>query len=328
MYKIDAVRSIHLEVTSKCQARCPMCIRRINGGPLNPYIELNEITLDQFQRWFAVDFVKQLNHLSMCGNLGDPIVANDTLEIFRYLRTNNSSMILNMYTNGSARTDEWFVELARLNVVVIFGIDGLEDTHHLHRVDTSWSKIIDNAKYFIEAGGHARWDMLVFQHNEHQVDACRELSKEMGFKEFFSKNTSRFSAGKLEVRSTDNKTTHVIYPTTKSSDMIEKVAQAEQVTLPTITCKSKRDNQMYVAANGTVTPCCWLDLQNVPPSNLNQKQYLDTVGYWPNLNQQTLEEIFNSGYFNKIETSWSTTGIKECSKQCGTFDRLAEQFSR
>lgn len=305
-----------------------MCIRRTNGGPLNPYIELNEITLEQFQAWFSVDFVKQLNHLSMCGNLGDPIVANDTLEIFRYLRTHNSGMILNMYTNGSARTAEWFAELANLKVIAVFGIDGLEDTHHLHRVDTSWSKIIDNARAFIAAGGSARWDMLVFQHNEHQVDACRELSQQMGFKEFFSKNTSRFSAGKLQVVDTANKPTHILYPTTKSSSMIAKVAAAEQVALPTITCKSKRDNQMYVAADGSVTPCCWLDLQSVPPSNANQKQYLDTIGYWPNLNTQSLEEIFNSGYFDKIEASWSTTGIKECSKQCGKFDRLAEQFSR
>ena len=144
MYKLDQIRAIHLEITSKCQARCPMCPRRINGGLLNPFIDLTEITLEQFKDWFSVNFIKQLNHLSMCGNLGDPIIAKDTLEIFKHLRTNNAEMTLVMHTNGSARTPEWFEELALLQVKIIFGIDGLEDTHHLYRIDTDWKKIINN----------------------------------------------------------------------------------------------------------------------------------------------------------------------------------------
>ena len=327
MYKLNEVRAIHLEITSKCQARCPMCPRRINGGPINPFIELNEITLEQFKEWFSIEFVQQLNHLSMCGNLGDPIVAKDTLEIFDYLRTNNDRMSLNLHTNGSARTPEWFEQLAKLRVMCIFGIDGLADTHHLYRIGTDWSKIISNAKSFIDAGGDARWDMLVFQHNEHQVDACKELSQQMGFKDFYIKHTSRFRDGKYHALDDAGKTTHILYPTTKSNGMINKMLTAEKETLPVIKCKAKRDNQMYIAADGTITPCCWIDLQGVPPMHENRIQYLDTIGYWPNLNEHTLAEIFNSGYFEQIEESWSTCGIKECTKQCGAFDKLGEQFA-
>jgi len=326
MYNINEVRAIHLEVTSKCQARCPMCPRRINGGPLNPFLELNEITLEQFQEWFSTDFIKQLNHLNMCGNLGDPIVAKDTLEIFKYLRKHNTTMSLVMHTNGSARTLEWFEELARLQVRIIFGIDGLEDTHHLYRVDTEWQKIINNAKAFIAAGGDARWDMLAFQHNEHQIDECRALSKELGFKDFYIKHTSRFKFGKYHVLDEAGKTTYVLYPTSKSSTMIGKVSNAEKEILPVIKCKAKRDNQMYVAANGTITPCCWIDMQAMPTMKTSRIQYLDSIGYWPDLNKQTLTEIFDSGYFSQIEDSWSTCGIKECTKQCGTFDKLGAQF--
>ena len=35
---------------------------------------------------------------------------------------------------------------------------------------------------FIEAGGVAYWDMLVFKHNEHQIEEVRQLAKNMGFK--------------------------------------------------------------------------------------------------------------------------------------------------
>lgn len=326
MYKLEQVRSMHLEVTTKCQAKCPMCPRRINGGLLNPFIDLTEITLEQFKDWFSTDFVKQLNHVSMCGNLGDPIVAKDTLEIFKYLRDNNDILSLVMHTNGSARTTEWFEKLAELKVRVVFGIDGLEDTHKLYRVDTDWHKIIDNATAFINAGGDARWDMLVFQHNEHQVDECKALSQTLGFKDFYVKHTSRFKDGKFHVLDEQGKTTNILYPTSKSNNMISKALTAERDTLPTISCKSKKDSQIYVSANGTVTPCCWIDMQSMPPMQESRIQYLDTIGYWTNLHNQTLDEIFDSGYFTKIESSWSTCGIKECSKQCGKFDKLGEQF--
>ena len=89
MYNITDIKSIHLEVTTKCQARCPMCPRRIHGGPLLEGYDLTEISLETFVNWFPSDFVKQLHHLNMCGNLRDPIIAKDTLEIFRYLRETN-----------------------------------------------------------------------------------------------------------------------------------------------------------------------------------------------------------------------------------------------
>ena len=42
MYNYQDITSIHLEVTSKCQARCPMCPRRLHGGPLLEGLDLAE----------------------------------------------------------------------------------------------------------------------------------------------------------------------------------------------------------------------------------------------------------------------------------------------
>jgi sulfatase maturation enzyme AslB (radical SAM superfamily) len=164
---------------------------------LDPFITLDEITLEQFKEWFPIDFVQQLNDLNMCGNLGDPIIAKDTLEIFQYLRNTNPNIILSMHTNGSARTLAWWRELAGLQVRVTFGIDGLSDTHALYRIGTDFNQILKNAQEFITAGGEAEWHMLLFKHNEHQVDQCRSISETYGFKRFSAKNTSRFRDGKF-----------------------------------------------------------------------------------------------------------------------------------
>ena len=74
----------------------------------------------------------------------------------------------------------------------MFGIDGLEDTNHIYRQGTVFKQIIRNVKAFIQAGGRAQWDFIVFKHNEHQVEKAGELSKKLGFEIFSIKRSNRF----------------------------------------------------------------------------------------------------------------------------------------
>lgn len=326
MYKLTDIKDVHLEVTSKCQAKCPMCPRRIQGGPLNPFIHLDEITLDRFKQWFPVEFIKQLNSMFMCGNLGDPIVSKDTLEIYKYLRETNPHIRLSMHTNGSARDTEWWKQLAQTQVKVTFGIDGLADTNHLYRISTDFDKIIANAKAFIQAGGFAKWHMLVFKHNEHQVETAEQMSKDLGFKIFTTKHTSRFKKDYLQVIDEKGNPLHKLEPTQKSADMIPLIEQSQQETKPTIVCKAVKNKQLYVSACGNVSPCCWLDMEWIPPMQDSRIDYMERIGEFPNLNTSSLQEIFDGGYFDKIEQTWGHTPLQECGKQCGSFDKLGVQF--
>ena len=86
MYRYEDITTVHLEVTQRCQAACPMCDRNQNGGPDNRHITNAELSLEDCKRIFKPDFIRQLKTMYMCGNLGDPIVARDTLEIFQYFR--------------------------------------------------------------------------------------------------------------------------------------------------------------------------------------------------------------------------------------------------
>jgi MoaA/NifB/PqqE/SkfB family radical SAM enzyme len=326
MYKLEDIKDIHLEITSKCQAKCPMCPRRINGGVINPLITLAEIELETFKKWFSESFVKQLNSLFMCGNLGDPIIARDCLEIFDYLKKTNPNIHLSMHTNGSARDIDWWKRLAKLNVRVVFGIDGLKDTHHLYRISTDWDKIIKNAQAFIEEGGHAEWHMLIFQHNEHQIDACRKLSEELGFKNFQIKHTTRFEKGKFHVLDEHGKTINILYPTEKSKEMMSKAVGYITDIKPEIKCKAQKHKQFYVSAEGNISPCCWLDFEWILPKQDTRIDYMDRIGEFPNLFNNTLEEIFDSGFFNRIAETWNDNPLAECSKQCGNFDKCGAQF--
>jgi MoaA/NifB/PqqE/SkfB family radical SAM enzyme len=195
LYKYNELKTVHLEITDKCNAACPMCARNINGGEDNPQLPNTELSLADIQKIFEPAFIAQLDRLFMCGNFGDPIAAKDTLEIFRYFRQHNDKMMLSLHTNGSAKTEEWWTELAHTlgrKGYVVFSVDGLADTNHLYRQNTNFDKIMKNAQAFINAGGRARWDYIVFAHNEHQVEEAEKLSVKMCFEKFQVKKSARF----------------------------------------------------------------------------------------------------------------------------------------
>jgi MoaA/NifB/PqqE/SkfB family radical SAM enzyme len=195
MYKAEEITTVHLEVTEKCNASCPQCARNLNGGEVNPQLHNAELSLNDVKQILKPEFIKQLKRLYMCGNYGDPISANDTLEIFEYIRSHNSTMQLSFHTNASAKTPEWWSKLPAAmgkSHYVVFGLDGLEDTNHLYRQGTVWKNIMRNAEAFIAAGGRARWDYIVFGHNEHQVELARALAENMGFEKFNVKKSNRF----------------------------------------------------------------------------------------------------------------------------------------
>jgi len=73
--------AMHLEITTRCNAACPMCPRHIGqGSDINPILPMTEITLQQFKSWFSPEYLKQMRRIYSCGNYGDPIAAKDTLE--------------------------------------------------------------------------------------------------------------------------------------------------------------------------------------------------------------------------------------------------------
>jgi len=134
------------------------------------------------------------NHVFINGNYGDPIMYPYLLEVVKMCKDIGVAQVT-LSTNGSAQTEEWWIELASIMQKpdkVIFAIDGLEDTNHLYRVNSKWNIIMRNAKAFIANGGIARWDFIGFAHNEHQIDEARQLAEDMGFVKFRYKKSNRY----------------------------------------------------------------------------------------------------------------------------------------
>ena len=235
---LNNIKVLHLEPTTDCNAACPQCRRTYDQ------FTAGELSLARITELFSVDFIKQLDKMFMCGNLGDPAAAKDTIEIFKYFKLINPNIVLGINTNGGIRTTKWWSELASVlsgpRDYVIFSIDGLEDTNHIYRVNVRWDNVMANAQAFITAGGSAHWDMLVFAHNEHQIDLAEQLAKDMKFNWFRAKVSKR----------------HAEHPVAWLQQPI--TWQDPVVTRGSVICHALTEQSIYVDAQGTFYPCCWL----------------------------------------------------------------------
>ena len=361
LYKYEDVRVVHLEITEKCQASCPMCDRNMQGGKLNPNLGLNELSLEDIQNIMPPEFVKQLDRIYMCGNFGDPIVADDTLEVFQYFREQKTELTLGMNTNAGAKKPQWWAELAKVLgnwSYVKFSFDGLSDTNHLYRQGVNWNIAIENAQAFIDAGGKAHWDYLIFEHNEHQVEAARELSERMGFKKFIPKKTGRFfSTTQLSGKETHQavnrkgekqqllqKPKEVKYQN-KALDKIEELKEKHgslenYFDNVEISCKVAAEKNMYLSAEGLVLPCCWVAGNMYKwwqkPGQNQVWELIQQSGGKDAFDAKTngLRSVLENEYFShRLVDSWGKPNQHMgkpivCSQKCGVeFDPFKEQFS-
>ena len=234
MMRLEQIRGVHLEITTKCNAACPQCARNVWGSVEDPSYDQTEIYLDEFKEFFKPEFLAQLHDIFMCGTYGDPAVARDCLPIWKYIKECKPGGLSNLHTNGGIRTPEWWEELAQYCRQAFFGFDGLEDTNHLYRQNVNWKRAVENAKAFIDGGGRAVWVMNVFKHNQHQVDEAKRLALAMGFEEFIVRKTARFywpSRGlvtRLPVFDKDGRVSHFLEMPTNLEYLNEVFSEQEQ----------------------------------------------------------------------------------------------------
>lgn len=340
MLKYTELKTVHLEITTRCNARCPQCRRNLFGGVRNPYLPDAELSLSDLAAILPITLLKQLNRIILCGNYGDAILARDCLSIVQFLKSSNPAIRIEIPTNGGHRDPGWWEQLAHTGARCKFGIDGLADSNHLYRRGTSWESIMDNVNAFIQAGGHAEWNFIVFKHNEHQVEDARSLCTVMGFKRFNLKATPRFFRNGVLYDSSPVMDRlgaieyHIYAPTNPRFRNAAVQAISRHVTsiedyalyLATtpIICKALEGNSLYITAEGFVVPCCWLGAfyKRSGDGADDVKSILESHGQGLaaiNSKFHTVQEILESAIFQALVPSGDGRKheLKTCSLMCG-----------
>lgn len=330
----DNLTNIMAEMTDYCNAACPMCNRfdwdlNLVKGSTNT----QHTTLEFVKQRIGEEIISRLKGWECQGTYGDASMNPETIDIFQYLREINPNLRISMFTNGGARTTEFWKSLAVLDVKVTFGIDGLEDTNHLYRRNVKWQHLMDNVRTFIGNGGNARWDMLIFKHNQHQVDDCEKLSNEMGFDFFKSSFSERWedfnSKGEYRNITSLQVDDYVIEkPSDQGKDFmkndvwlknknvfVEKQSD-EAFFSRKINCLSCQPHkrEIYIRANGDVSPCCILgDVKR------NEPKQIITDYKKINLHHTSLKTILDGEFFKDLASgiAGGEKRLQGCYYACG-----------
>jgi len=237
---VPDIKRLHVELTTVCQAECPMCPRTVLGYH-DGRMKNTEIKFKQFTE--LVKPLMPLDKILFCGSLGDPLSNKDFRIILLWLTQQNPAINIGMNTNGAIGSTDLWTDIASLikgnqYSHTVFSIDGLKDTNDIYRKKVVWKKVMANAKAYIAAGGVAHWEMIVFKHNEHQINEAKQLAESMGFRAFRTKATSRFD---------HNSDTGLEPPTNHSFEMKKKEFK----------CQVEEEKSVYLSAEGIWYPCCF-----------------------------------------------------------------------
>ena len=145
---------------------------------------------------------------------------------------------------------------------------------------------MSKAEAFIAAGGSAHWDMLVFKHNQHQVDECEELARLMGFKWFRAKVSKRAFTNGLE------------FPVGWKNP--------KQVS-GRIKCYALENKIAYMDMYGNISPCCWHGMTHSP--NAKVKNLIELKASWVTDNPDPI--CLEACSLNKKQTQFESQWQRE-----------------
>lgn len=324
---------IEIENSTICNARCPQCLREELAYENIPYNQ-KYLPVEFFDR-IPDDVYRHLTKIHFAGTLGDPCSAPNLIDVIKKIKEKNRDLQITISTNGGMKTEIWWKSLAEIlsdQDRVVFAIDGLKDRNHIYRVNVKWDKLINNVKTFIEHGGNASWQFIVFKHNQHQVHAAKALSQKLKFKEFILKKSHRFAISKLKGLDVIGADGIPIEPPTDEDfeqeiKFLPNYKKWKQETKDlNITCDAIKEESVYIDVEGRVFPCCYTascvyQYQTTKGQLYNQgwnyfwKQH---GGEKINLFKNSWHEILNGQFYENISRSWNTDQrLSICVFSCG-----------
>lgn len=184
MRLLDFPQNIMVEPTNICNARCPLCpagagILRRPRGYIDPGL---------FKR--LTDEIQGRDTMVTLWNYGEPFLHPQIFELIRYAADRKVRVVSS--TNGYAFNSKASAEaLARSGLCsLIISIDGATDrTNSLYRKGIDLERLLSGVKYFQEIVQHQAdrseapalvFQMVVFRHNEDEVDQVRALASSHG----------------------------------------------------------------------------------------------------------------------------------------------------
>lgn len=314
MIRLENIVGLNIEMSAVCNAKCPFCSR---NKKVRNY-DRHQIRLADF-KLLPQSMFKHLEWIDFGGNFGDFTTNKDMPEIAEYIKDLNPEIQLHGDTNGSLQKEDWWRKLGNhfQDGFIIFSLDGLEDTHALHRRGTNFKAIVENVRAFAKSGGTAYWKFILFEHNEHQIDEAKKIARDIGCKRFFVVSSREYND---QCRRPKNKKFDI------KDDIFKRYQKKILSENEYARCKPFANQSIYIAADGTVHPCCLAHCMYITEHDPSFefaarliKEYLDQI----NFKTKPIEEIIQGGYFQQTFKLSKTNSY--CILKCNKYKKEARK---
>jgi MoaA/NifB/PqqE/SkfB family radical SAM enzyme len=148
-------------------------------------------------RAFPTSTIAQLDKITFCGDVGDPIYCKDLISIVRYIKTANMFTTVEIVTNGSYKDTTWWKQLGSVLTdrdTVTFSVDGWDQaSNEQYRVNSNFESI-ENGMRTLRANSNClmTWSFIYFLFNENHVDKAKALASDIGFDMFTTVRSTKF----------------------------------------------------------------------------------------------------------------------------------------
>jgi len=350
MFYENGIIRLHIEPTSKCNAKCPQCPRNVYGS--------NHLLHGLTEEDFPIELLDQidlpvLNDVLVNGNYGDIVMHSKPKEFIDALvskwEAKRDKPTVRIHSNGGGLPNSFWKHIGSLKLNVEFGIDGVtNEQHQLYRQNTRLDIVLKNAKTFIDAGGEANWAMTLFKHNQNDVETAKQMAKDMGFNMFKTRPSIRFRHLTADnepvgaVLNDDFSVKHWLQPVNGkeiSTDLsalgrsIQRKFQIDHekgnviltetidngVSHNSVTCKVKKMSKVYVSAKGKVAPCSFLGMIETWDKDC---QLLGIDPNFNSLHNNKMSDILKHEFWDILDNSHKNNKVlNTCKFNCGVPDK-------
>jgi len=294
MWSGETVEWIDIELTSFCNIDCPGCFRQVKREKVNDILDKDMLTLKQIKKWINRKTFPNCKLINFCGSIDEPTLHPEIIEILNHFDGVN----INISSNGSTKTKKFWTMLGEKKISVFFGIDGIDQKSlEKYRIGSNFKKVQENFRAFINAGGKATWQFIVFEHNEHLIKDAKRMAKEEGFSDF-----------------------RLIYSHRNENQESKKIKRNEEQN---IICKYGEQKRIFISHTGVLLPCCFLNSEFLQSYATNE-HYTDFQHLFKNtgdvlfnsLKYNEANEIIDGELFSSVVNSWSNKPISRCWTTC------------
>ena len=163
-------KPVNLDITNRCPLQCPSCQRQSWWYDEHRHL-FNDMSVEDLQKFIDSGFT----WLEFSGQQSDPMAHPNILEFISLCY----SIKLDIHTATSHRKKDFYenaFDRSGMKTKWIFGLDGLPEESHKHRVNQDGVHLYEMMKLGARMGINVIWQYIVFNYNQDHIEQAKKMS--------------------------------------------------------------------------------------------------------------------------------------------------------